>query len=89
MFWTGKFFFISLLFIILSNRDFINFVIIVLLLGRKIILAAVASFVTFLPEMVSCSFKIVRYFNLNFESSLSSSSMTSSSYSSCDIRDVG
>ena len=50
-------FFITLLYIIYSNLDCINFIIIDFLFERKILFSAIALVITFFFGMVNCSFK--------------------------------
>ena len=54
------FFFISSLFIILFNRDHINFIIVVFLFGREIIFSTIAPVISFFLDIVSCYFKILK-----------------------------
>ena len=63
-FCTGKifqFFLINLLFIIFSNRDRINCIIIVFMFGRQIIFYEISPVISFFLEMVSCYFKILKF----------------------------
>ena len=71
IFCTGKSFrfFITLFFIIVYNRDRINFFFIVFLFGREIVLSAIAPFVIFSLKMFSVYFNfflIARYLYLRF-----------------------
>ena len=59
---TGKLFhfFITLLFIIFSNCDRINFIIIFFLSGKQTFFAAIAPVISLLLEMVSCYFNLFK-----------------------------
>ena len=59
-------FFVTLLFIIFSNRNRINSSIAVFLFWRKIISSAIAPVIRFFLEIVSCYFKISCYFKFAF-----------------------
>ena len=45
---------------IFSNRDRINFIVIVFLIGRQMIFSAIAPVVSFFHKMVSCYFNILK-----------------------------